>query len=91
MTSDELGLLQGTLDLLIVVEDRALYLALHRLDGRGFVVSEWGASENNRRARYYAITPAGRQQLRARVSHWTRYAAAVAKIVNADEPLPTSP
>ena len=110
-TADDLGLLLGTLDLLVLktlswgprhgyaiarwirdtsdaaiaVEDRALYLALHRLEDRGWVSAEWGLSENNRRAKYYRLTTAGRAQLRAKVSHWDRYAAAVFKIVNAAE------
>jgi transcriptional regulator len=48
----------------IQVEDRALYLSLHRLDERGFVVSEWALSENNRRAKFYELTAEGRRQLR---------------------------
>jgi transcriptional regulator len=63
----------------LVVEDRALYVSLHRLEERGWVESEWGASENNRRAKYYALTGAGRKQLRAQSAWWTRYAAAVSK------------
>ena len=67
----------------LVVEDRALYVALHRLEDRGWVESEWGLSENNRRARYYELTPAGRAQLRARSARWQRYAAAVHRILQA--------
>ena len=75
--------IRETSDEAIAVEDRALYLALHRLEDRGWVASEWGLSENNRRATFYALTPDGRRQLRAKVSHWDRYAAAIFKIVRA--------
>ena len=70
-----------TSDDALQIEDRALYLALHRLEERGHVVSEWGRSENNRRAKYYRLTPAGRAQLRARSQHWTRYVEAVFKVL----------
>ena len=63
------------------VEDAPLYKALHRLEQAGFVSAEWGLSENNRRARYYALTPAGRRQLKAEESAWRRYAAAVFKVL----------
>jgi transcriptional regulator len=63
------------------MEDAALYQALHRLEGKGWIEAEWGLSENNRRAKYYALTTAGRRQLRAEVSDWTRYAAAVFKAI----------
>ena len=106
---DELELLQGTLDVLVLkaltwgsrhgyavarwikessrdalnVEDRALYVALHRLEARGWVESEWGLSENNRRAKYYHLTAAGRRQLRAEDGAWREYAAAVFKVLEA--------
>ena len=63
----------GTLQL----EEGALYHGLHRLERRGWVTSEWGLSETNRRAKYYTLTPAGRQQLVAQTATWTRYAEAV--------------
>ena len=63
------------------VEDAALYQALHRLERRGWIESEWGLSENNRRAKYYQLTPEGRRQLRAEVSTWQRYAAAVSRVL----------
>jgi transcriptional regulator len=65
------------------VEDRALYVALHRLESRGHVVSDWGVSDNNRRARYYKLTAAGRRQLRAAEDRWTRYADAVFRVLRA--------
>jgi PadR family transcriptional regulator PadR len=65
------------------VEDRALYLALHRLEDKGWLASDWGVSENNRRAKYYALTPAGRARLRAEASRLTRYAEALFRVLNA--------
>ncbi len=65
------------------VEDRALYVALHRLEDRGCVASEWGLSENNRKARYYRLTPAGRRLLRDESSRWARYAEAVSRVLHA--------
>jgi transcriptional regulator len=63
----------GTID----IQDAPLYKALHRLEHAGYVTAEWGVSENNRRARYYEITPAGRRQFQAEEEAWRRYAAAV--------------
>jgi len=110
--ADDLGLVSGTLDLLvlrtlawgpqhgfgvarwiqtssddaILVDDRALYLALHRLEERGLVESELGLSDNKRRARFYQMTSKGKQELQARSTRWTRYAEAVAKILHASSP-----
>lgn len=66
------------------VEDSALYQALHRMEGRGWVSAEWGVTENNRRARYYRLTPDGRAHLTAEAETWKRYAASVAEILAAD-------
>jgi transcriptional regulator len=63
------------------VEEGALYTALHRMERRGWVASEWGLSENNRRAKYYRLTPAGRSQLRQQVARWERYARAITRIL----------
>ena len=63
------------------MEDAALYQALHRLERKGWIESEWGLSENNRRAKYYALTPEGRKQLRTEVTVWRRYAEAVFKVI----------
>jgi len=63
------------------VDDSALYQALHRLEGRGYVEAEWGVSENNRRARYYSLTPAGRRHLRAETDTWLRYTQSVTAIL----------
>jgi transcriptional regulator len=65
------------------VEDRALYTALHRMQNRGWLESEWGTSENNRKARYYQLTSLGRKQLRAQAERWDRYAGAVTRILRA--------
>lgn len=59
------------------VEDAALYQALHRLDRQELVEAEWRPSDNNRRARYYTLTPAGRRRLREETAAWRRYARAV--------------
>lgn len=77
--------IKDTSDDTLTVEDRALYLSLHRLEERGWIESEWGLSENNRRARYYQLTPAGKRQLRTQVARWERYAEAVFKIIRAQE------
>ena len=61
----------------LAIEDAALYQALHRLDRQGLVDAEWRPSENNRRARYYELTPAGRKRLRDEIANWRRYARAV--------------
>ena len=63
------------------VEEGALYPALHRLERQGWIESEWGLSENNRRAKYYQLTSSGRQQLRAKANSWARYAAAVTRVL----------
>lgn len=68
----------------LTMEEAALYQALHRLEARGWIEAEWGVSENNRRAKYYALTAAGRRQLRSEVSLWRRYAEAMLKVI--DEP-----
>ena len=61
----------------LAVEDAALYQALHRLDRQDLVQAEWRQSENNRRARYYTLTRAGRNRLRADAANWRRYSRAV--------------
>ena len=68
-------------DDVLLVEDAALYQALHRLERKGLIESEWGVSENNRRAKFYSLTPAGRRQLRTETANWRRYAAAVFKVL----------
>jgi PadR family transcriptional regulator, regulatory protein PadR len=109
MPRDDLPLLQGTLDVLVLktlswgarhgyeiarwirdttdaelqVEDRALYVALHRMEERGWLEAEWGMTENNRRAKYYRLTGDGRGQLTAKADSWRRYATAVSKVLQA--------
>src|SRR5215207_1110984 len=68
-------------DDVLAVEDAALYQALHRLERRGWIESEWGLSENNRRAKYYQLTTEGRRQLRSEAATWRRYAEAVFKVL----------
>jgi PadR family transcriptional regulator PadR len=68
-------------DDVLAVEDAALYQALHRLERKGWITSEWGYSENNRRAKYYQLTAAGRRQLRAETAMWRLYATAVFKVL----------
>lgn len=63
------------------VEEGALYHSLHRLERRGWAVSEWGLSDSNRKARYYSLTDEGRRQLAAKSALWSRYAAAVDRIL----------
>lgn len=61
-----------------------LYPALHRLEKRGLVTSSWGTSENNRQARFYEITPAGRRELAAETSTWEEYVALLGRVLTAD-------
>ena len=63
------------------IEHGSLYPALHRLENRGWIVSFWGTSDNNRKARYYRLTPAGKQQLEARTSRWQELVAAVNRVL----------
>lgn len=109
MSTDDLDLLQGTLDILVLkaviwgprhgyavarwiketsrgaleVEDRALYVALHRLEERGLLASEWGLSESNRKAKYYELTAAGRRELKKVTARWRRYSEAVFLVLDA--------
>src|SRR6202051_4565876 len=63
------------------VEEGALYPALHRLELRGLLSAHWGASDNNRRAKFYALTAAGRKQLAQETDYWQRMSGAVARIL----------
>ena len=63
------------------VEHGSLYPALHRLEDRKWIASEWGVSENNRRARFYSLTPLGRRQLTRQTSRWEALAQAVSRIL----------
>jgi transcriptional regulator len=107
MARESLGLLQGTVDVLILktltwapmhgygisqwihqrtdgalaVEDAALYQALHRLETKGWVESEWGTSDTNRRARFYRITRDGRRRLQSDVAELRKYVDALFKVL----------
>jgi transcriptional regulator len=107
MAKAKAGLVQGTLDMLVLrvlkneslhgyaiaqriqklsdeilkVEEGSLYPALYRLEGQGLIKCEWGASENNRRAKYYSITRTGRKQLDEETSAWERLAGAITKVL----------
>lgn len=59
------------------VNQGSLYPALHRLEKKGWIASDWGTTENNRRAKYYSLTPAGERQLAAELESWERYTGAV--------------
>lgn len=63
------------------IEHGSLYPALHRLEDRGWIVSFWGTSENNRKARYYRLTPAGRKQLTAQTARWEQVVRAIGRIL----------
>lgn len=67
----------------LLIEEGALYPALHRLEQRKWVSTEWGFSESNRKAKYYRLTPLGRRQLTAELSRWARYTEAVGMVINA--------
>jgi transcriptional regulator len=71
---------QGSEDVL-QVEHGSLYPALHRLENRGWIASFWGTSENNRRARYYRLTPTGRKQLTAHTKRWKQVVRAIGQIL----------
>ncbi len=68
------------------VDDSALYQALNRLEERGLVAAEWGVTANNRRARYYRLTEAGRAHLAAETTRWVRYAETVTDILTGPAP-----
>jgi PadR family transcriptional regulator, regulatory protein PadR len=63
------------------IQQGSLYPALHRLERRGWIAARWGTSENNRRAKYYALTSKGRKQLEAETDAWEKLAAAVAQVL----------
>ncbi len=65
----------------LAIDDSALYQALHRMEERGLIEAEWGVTGNNRRARYYKVTPAGRAFLRAETARWLRYSETVTDIL----------
>lgn len=68
---------------LLKVEDGSLYPALYRMEERGWIKSEWGVSEHNRRAKFYKLTRAGQRQLEAERANWNRISKAVTKVLQA--------
>ena len=72
--------IRQTTDDALKLEEGTLYPALYRMENRGWIEAEWRLTENNRRAKYYALTTAGRRQLAQEARNWTRFADAVAKI-----------
>ena len=72
----------------LVIEEGSLYPALYRLERKGWISADWGRSDRNRRARYYQLTTAGRQELRRLVAEWTRYADAMGKVLAHGTPRP---
>jgi transcriptional regulator len=74
--------LEATTDGTLLLEEGTLYPALHRLERKGWIEAEWGLSDNNRRAKYYRLTGAGRRRLREETALWSRYAEAVAKAIS---------
>ena len=111
MKDDNLNLLQGTLDILVLkalvfgplhgyavahwirettddalqIDEGALYTSLHRMEKRGWLESDWGLSENKRKAKFYILSSSGRKQLRSGAQTWSRYAEAVFKVLRVPE------
>jgi transcriptional regulator len=67
------------------IEEGALYPALHRMEQRGWLIAEWGISDNNRRAKFYKLTPRGRKQYVAQLASWQRYTRVAATLLGATE------
>jgi PadR family transcriptional regulator PadR len=77
--------IQQTTDEELLVEHGALYPALQRLEERGWISAKWGVSTNNRKARFYSLTSAGRKQLGKETAKWKRTAAAIGRILGPEE------
>ena len=73
--------IQQVSDEVLRVEEGSLYPALHRMELDGMIDSEWGVSENNRRAKYYRLTALGRKQLVKEADNWSRLAGAIARVM----------
>lgn len=69
----------------LLVEHGALYPALQRLEDRGWISAKWGTSSNNRKARFYTLTPAGRKQLLKETTKWKRLAGAIGRVLGPEE------
>ena len=80
------NLIRRQSDHALLLEEGTLYPALWRLENKGLLDAEWGLSENNRKAKFYRLTPEGRRQLRHEVKTWEAYATAVAKVLAATQP-----
>ena len=80
--------IERTTEDVLRVEEGSLYPALRRLEDKGYVTSDWGLSDNNRRARYYSLTAAGRRYLREEALAWTRFSGAVTRVMRAAPALP---
>lgn len=78
--------IRQTTDQALDIEEGALYPALHRMERRGWLEAEWAVTEHHRRAKYYTLTKAGREQLRAEDNAWRRYIEVVGKITAAAKP-----
>jgi PadR family transcriptional regulator PadR len=68
-------------DAVLQIEHGSLYPALHRLDDRGWIASFWGTSDNNRKAKYYRLTPVGRKQLAAQTTRWEQLVRAIGRVL----------
>ncbi len=75
------NIIERTSENVLDVEQGSLYPALHRLEDRGWVSSYWGASENNRKARFYQLTPSGRKKLVAEASRWRQIVEAIGRVM----------
>lgn len=80
------SLIRRQTDEALLVEEGTLYPALWRLESKGLVEAEWGLSENNRKAKFYRLTPDGRRRLRQETKVWEAYAVAVGKMLGATQP-----
>lgn len=78
-------IIQRRSDAVLQVEQGSLYPALHRLEDKGLITSFWGTSENNRKARYYKVTAAGRRQLLQEASRWDQIVTAIARVMKPSE------
>jgi PadR family transcriptional regulator, regulatory protein PadR len=77
--------IQEQADDALLIDHGSLYPALQRLEARGWIAAQWGTSENNRRARFYTLTPAGRAQLATGIGQWRRLVAAMGRILGPEE------
>ena len=79
------GRIQQTSDNILQLNQGTLYPALLRLEQKGWITSEWGESENNRRARFYSLTKAGKKQLREETADWERFAGVMQRVLRPSE------